>query len=127
LPIGTARDPFRLKPSLGDAPLTGFRQTTIATFTDDRLVIETLPVQIPAAIPGKQIMLAKGLYPVYLHLDGSVMTRLSAAEMFTLVLEREGGSEIHLQIPAGAAFGSLVREHLGAGEQPDRGERSATD
>ena len=127
LPIGTARDPFRLKPSLGDAPLTGFRQTTIATSTDDRLVIETLPVQIPAAIPGKRIMLGKGLYPVYLDLDASAMTRLAGAEMFTLVLEREGGSEIHLQIPAGAAFGSLVREHLGAGQQPDRGEISATD
>lgn len=114
LPIGIARHPFRLQRSLGDAPLTGFKQLDIATLEEGRLAIETLPVLTPEAVPNKQAMLGKGLYPVYLHLDGPAMSRLSRAEMFTLVLAREGGSEIHIQLPAGAAFRSLAQEHLGS-------------
>lgn len=113
LPIGRNGAPFRLRPSLGTDPLEGFDRLTIAARGEGALHTRTVPVRAIEEIRAKTAMLGRGVYPVYLELQPEAVAEICRADVFTFELKREGGSGLHLQVPAGETLCRHLRDHLG--------------
>jgi hypothetical protein len=112
-PIGADSDSFRIRSSLGRAPIDGFHALQAVSMRAGRIERTSLAVSEQREFPARKALMSKGLYPVYLQLDRKALRAIHEADLVTLVIRRKGGSEIALQFPAGEALRKGLREHLG--------------